>query len=777
MLPALREASERSRLFDLVPPVFLGPPAWYVSHAWAGSFIGLVDALSSDLAPEPGPTEPPMPEGFKDGVYVAIDLFAVNLYASQGAPADAAAAGCALLGACSTGLVLVVDVGLASLQRLWCLYEVFWAAQHGMGGAVVRVALPRACQIEDVVGLHEALCAGLDLTKAECARDKDATHLLSELRHKRGMQRSNMLVTEALRCALHSKLRWRASVWGWAMFAVLNLRGDDHLPLQQLLASWAELGDNEASLKEVRLIFQAYDEDGSGELDEKEFIEVLMKGGYSEAEAVMAFVEVNTDGEGGVSMEEYEVWWREQAGNTERTEPTLTALLGNLDALAAYMDRLGMTTFAAHFRAAAAGMAVEKAAAGPRAAAREALSAPAPRGGLVAALDDVFERMDDDRRGAAKVMYRLLLSNCELLATDTDAAHVPPPESAPHSAVSLADKLRMYMEIAHAMLLPHAATLPQQRETLHEVAAELRKFVASNGTAEKNSKSRRSLAGNRALLRQTMQAMYGENVVMSPRAIRETQMAISQMVAANKVSGTGRPSVVPLGSAADVLAQSKMQKFATERLPTLSEVRERLYKADSGGLSGLQPRSTPARGNGMAHSKSVDRLHDMGGDGRGCSSSGAASPRSMHSGVLSSAASVPSSTQLSLPNLPRVDSGLSDCLQPGSPFKGLNINALKHGPEGAGSVRLPEVVGRTRSATSLLPALMASTSSGTLRSLTAQLGDLQQGTEKKRDIARSAGAALFHAEFKGNLRDRGRARRASALAVAHDSDNSDGDGD
>jgi hypothetical protein len=61
--------------------------------------------------------------------------------------------------------VLVVDAGLLSMHRLWCLYEVFWASQHGKGGAVVRVALSRACQMEDVVTLHEALCAGLDLSK------------------------------------------------------------------------------------------------------------------------------------------------------------------------------------------------------------------------------------------------------------------------------------------------------------------------------------------------------------------------------------------------------------------------------------------------------------------------------------------------------------------------------------------------------------------------------------------------------------------------------------
>jgi hypothetical protein len=42
----------------------------------------------------------------QDGVYVAIDLFAVNLYASpSAAAADAGAGARALLGACTEGLV------------------------------------------------------------------------------------------------------------------------------------------------------------------------------------------------------------------------------------------------------------------------------------------------------------------------------------------------------------------------------------------------------------------------------------------------------------------------------------------------------------------------------------------------------------------------------------------------------------------------------------------------------------------------------------------------
>ena len=45
---------------------------WYVSHAWSGSLEDLVVSLQQELAPEPEPTEPALPVGFKKGVFVWI---------------------------------------------------------------------------------------------------------------------------------------------------------------------------------------------------------------------------------------------------------------------------------------------------------------------------------------------------------------------------------------------------------------------------------------------------------------------------------------------------------------------------------------------------------------------------------------------------------------------------------------------------------------------------------------------------------------------------------
>ena len=50
----------------------MGHPQWYVSHAWQGSFVDLVAGLQQELAPEPGPAEPALPKGLKDGIFLWI---------------------------------------------------------------------------------------------------------------------------------------------------------------------------------------------------------------------------------------------------------------------------------------------------------------------------------------------------------------------------------------------------------------------------------------------------------------------------------------------------------------------------------------------------------------------------------------------------------------------------------------------------------------------------------------------------------------------------------
>lgn len=128
---------------------------------------------------------------------------------------------------------------------------------------------------------------------------------------------------------------------------------------------------------------------------------------------------------------------------------------------------------------------------------------------------------------------------------------------------------------------------------------------------------------------------------MTTKAIRETQMSISQLVASSKASASGRSSA-PLDARAEVHAQNNLHKFVTERLPTLSELRERLLMGQGGSGGSAMPRSIALseaerslirRGAAercavMPERNSLDRLL-AGGGGGAASSLSAASPLSV----------------------------------------------------------------------------------------------------------------------------------------------------
>lgn len=62
------------------------------------------------------------------------------------------------------------------------------------------------------------------------------------------------------------------------------------------------------SLDTLPLNYLARPDDGSGELDSEEFVAALGAAGFDEDEAQEIYEKVNTDGDGGVSIEEFEQW-------------------------------------------------------------------------------------------------------------------------------------------------------------------------------------------------------------------------------------------------------------------------------------------------------------------------------------------------------------------------------------------------------------------------------------------------------------------------------------
>ena len=180
---------------------------------------------------------------------------------------------------------------------------------------------------------------------------------------------------------------------------------------------------------------QSYDTDGSGELDEDEFVEVLMSAGWEQAEAHEVYSDVNTDGEGGVGLDEFEAWWKGlvlldlKAKEQLRCDLTIPALNNNLERMAAYMARLGYDDHEAFFRASSLSIPSSVSKNG-RSSHTMGLHLPVleVNGDIFGILELVAEQTDEgDHKGACKQMYELLLSNTALL--DIDPANLLIPDA------------------------------------------------------------------------------------------------------------------------------------------------------------------------------------------------------------------------------------------------------------------------------------------------------------------------------------------------------------
>lgn len=71
-------------------------------------------------------------------------------------------------------------------------------------------------------------------------------------------------------------------------------------------------------LDEIQSIFQIYDDDRSGTLDEEEFVYAMSQtGGYTEEYANQMFREIDSDGSGEVTFDEFRLWY---IGNNMKQE-------------------------------------------------------------------------------------------------------------------------------------------------------------------------------------------------------------------------------------------------------------------------------------------------------------------------------------------------------------------------------------------------------------------------------------------------------------------------
>eukprot|EP01043_Picozoa_sp_COSAG02_P065319 COSAG02_NODE_9817_length_2101_cov_1.282717_1_plen_448_part_00 len=103
----------------------------------------------------------------------------------------------------------------------------------------------------------------------------------------------------------------------------MDVSGDGRVGFREFDAWWVENGDkNQYQLRDPSDVFRQVDVDGSGSLDRGELKQLLRKLGQTKIrdEHVTELMgELDTDGDGGVSYEEFEYWWRRNGGKKYKT--------------------------------------------------------------------------------------------------------------------------------------------------------------------------------------------------------------------------------------------------------------------------------------------------------------------------------------------------------------------------------------------------------------------------------------------------------------------------
>ena len=168
----------------------VAPAYTVVSHAWAESFLGLVETLLRRF------------EGSKDVLW--IDVFSFNQHASTklaGATIEAS-----LTPFASTVLVMNPPAKPSCLQRLWCLFETYCCIE-GKGKLEVVVS--------DEESLNEAIRTGktreqietIDIIDASASDEEDKKLILEDIQATVGFEAFNSFVRDAFKDLIIDKLQ------------------------------------------------------------------------------------------------------------------------------------------------------------------------------------------------------------------------------------------------------------------------------------------------------------------------------------------------------------------------------------------------------------------------------------------------------------------------------------------------------------------------------------------------------------------------------------------
>jgi len=473
--------------------------------------------------------------------YVWIDWIALNQHTymcSAPSVADLELVRRAVL-SCPFGLCLVVDPGLRVLTRVWCMFETWIAGYYG-AALRVQLALPADMPVADMMRLESTL-AVLDVAKLDCSRAEDKAAILTEIKSTVGAKRMHKSLMDSVLRAARTGLRCDGNMGSMGMYCALLFKSGEFCRLQQVFHNIPELEDDEKMLQEIRDIFAVYDTDGSGQLDESEFVAGLCNVGFAEEEATQIYNEVDVDGEGGVSAVEFEAWWvqsqRQQAMRSRKAVAmTPESLAANLGKMGALMERSEQRELARFFGEAQAD--VESG----RLRVASGLSCAQPlKGNWAALVDSVAWKLHNKKyRNVAQTMYELLLWNSDSL--DINPTSLITPDRLMASEHDMQEGLAIYLEMFANML--HWQPERQQTEAFfRKCVNDIRANIAM-GLARGRLKPPRLCANNPLgakydfqkyeIVRSMIKLKYGKGQPIQRNLIVEAEMSLGAWMATQR---------------------------------------------------------------------------------------------------------------------------------------------------------------------------------------------------------------------------------------------------
>eukprot|EP00200_Dunaliella_tertiolecta_P010405 CAMPEP_0202392136 /NCGR_PEP_ID=MMETSP1127-20130417/92210_1 /ASSEMBLY_ACC=CAM_ASM_000462 /TAXON_ID=3047 /ORGANISM="Dunaliella tertiolecta, Strain CCMP1320" /LENGTH=647 /DNA_ID=CAMNT_0048994619 /DNA_START=758 /DNA_END=2704 /DNA_ORIENTATION=- len=177
VIPSTR--SKKCRYVDIIEPVNVGAPQYFLSHTWSMRFATLMEVVAQRLRNEPDS-------------FVWLDICAINQnkYEDKGElQADDVSHLSSVVRKAKSTLFCLDEKG-KSLTRIWCLFEI-WHTVKAKGSAGLEILTYQMRFLPNL--FHE-----IDVSKAQASLESDRVRILAEIAADIGYQQLSLNIKEAL---------------------------------------------------------------------------------------------------------------------------------------------------------------------------------------------------------------------------------------------------------------------------------------------------------------------------------------------------------------------------------------------------------------------------------------------------------------------------------------------------------------------------------------------------------------------------------------------------